>query len=198
MDIKQALQNRRFNVVEAATGKDAAAWVLQHIEKGKTVGIGGCMTVQQLGLADLLRSEGHKVYWHWEAAKEEMTAVRSLANAADVYLCSANAVTADGRLVNIDGTGNRLAATIWGPGEVIFLIGKNKIGGTLDEAIERIKTIACPQNARRLKLNTPCAVTGKCSDCSSPQRMCGATLILDRAVGSHPITVVLIDEDLGY
>ena len=120
------------------------------------------------------------------------------ASQADVYLCSANAVTEDGRIVNIDGTGNRLAALCWGPGRVVLVVGKNKVTGSLEDALERIKTKACPPNARRLGFQTPCAKLGYCTDCDSPQRICSATLILDRAPYSHPVEVVLVNQELGY
>ena len=102
------------------------------------------------------------------------------------------------KIVNIDGFGNRLAATLHGTGKVYMIVGKNKLAENLDAAIARIKNVSCPANAKRLGLKTPCAVLGHCTDCSSPQRMCRATLIFDRKPNAHPIDILLVDEELGF
>ena len=119
---------------------------------------------------------------------------------ADWFVCSTNAVTRDGRLVNIDGTGNRVAGMFAGPKKVILFIGKNKlVEGGLDEAIARIKRVACPANGRRLNTNTPCALTGECTDCASPRRMCKITSIIEYPPNLlSELHLVLIDEELGY
>ena len=116
------------------------------------------------------------------------------------FVCSTNAVTRDGRLVNIDGTGNRVAGMFAGPKKVILFIGKNKlVEGGLDEAIARIKRVACPANGRRLNTNTPCALTGECTDCASPRRMCKITSIIEYPPNLlSELHLVLIDEELGY
>ena len=117
----------------------------------------------------------------------------------DVFLLSANAVTADGRIVNIDGNGNRVAASIYGPKKVVFVVGRNKlVDGGLDDAVARIKRCACPPNCRRLNKRTPCALTGECADCSSPDRICMVTVVMDRRPRSTDVHVVLVDEELGY
>ncbi|MFR2149156.1 MAG: lactate utilization protein [Christensenellales bacterium] len=124
---------------------------------GETVGFGGCMTAKQMGLETLLRANGHKVLWHWETPKPERPALLREAMNAPLYVCSANAVTEDGLMVQIDGTGNRVGAMCYGPGTVYVLIGRNKIvSGGYAQAVKRIKEIACPQNARR-QLHNPCA-----------------------------------------
>ena len=104
----------------------------------------------------------------------------------------------DGRIVNIDGFGNRLAATLYGPKKVYMIVGENKLADTLDAAMDRIKNVSCPRNAKRLNLKTPCAVLGRCTDCSSPDRMCHATLILDRKPNAHPMEILLVAQELGY
>ncbi len=193
----KALKSRRFlpEVFDTAQeAKDAALRIIG----SKSVGIGGSATVRDLGLAETLQANGNEVYWHWLAAKEAKQAARDKALAADVYMCSSNALTADGRLVNIDGTGNRAAGLIYGPHEVVVILGKNKIAGSLDEAIERIKRDACPQNARRLGLDTPCAKTGQCYDCRTEARMCNVTFILEAP--TRPVNafhVLIVKEDLG-
>jgi len=117
----------------------------------------------------------------------------------DLFLLSANALTADGRIVNIDGNGNRVAASVHGAGHVLYVIGRNKIvEGGIDEAIARIKRCACPPNCRRLGKKTPCAATGVCADCDSPDRICKVTVVMDRKPTGTRATVVLVDEDLGY
>ena len=194
----ESLKKRGFNVVECASGAEAKKYLLSVIAPDNSVGIGGSVSVEQLGIYEDLTERGNSVYWHWRASGD-MNEERKKASASDVYLCSANALLSDGRLINIDGTGNRLGATLWGPGHVYFVIGKNKIvEGSLEDGISRIKNTAGPANAKRLGLSTPCALTGKCSDCTSPQRMCGAVVIIEKNLGSHPITVIMTDEELGY
>ncbi len=193
----KALKSRRFLPEVFDTAQEAKAAALKIIGS-KSVGIGGSATVRDLGLAEALQANGNEVYWHWLAAKEAKQAARDKALAADVYMCSSNALTADGRLVNIDGTGNRAAGLIYGPHEVVVILGKNKIAGSLDEAIERIKRDACPQNARRLGLDTPCAKTGQCYDCRTEARMCNVTFILEAP--TRPVKafhVLIVKEDLG-
>ena len=192
-----AMKSRRFLPEVFDTAQEAKAAALKIIGS-KSVGIGGSATVRDMGLAETLQANGNEVYWHWLAAKEAKQAARDKALAADVYMCSSNALTADGRLVNIDGTGNRAAGLIYGPHEVVVILGKNKIAGSLDEAIERIKRDACPQNARRLGLDTPCAKTGQCYDCRTEARMCNVTFILEAP--TRPVNafhVLIVKEDLG-
>ena len=146
--LTHALSSRRFLPEVFDTAAEAKAAALRIIGS-KSVGIGGSATVRDMGLAEALQANGNQVYWHWLAAKEAKQAARDKALTADVYMCSTNALTADGRLVNIDGTGNRAAGLIYGPHEVVVIVGKNKIVTGLDEAMDRIKRDACPQNARR-------------------------------------------------
>ncbi len=173
-------------------------YLLQSIAPTATVGIGGSISVRQTGIAPALEQRGNPVFWHWTAEKNAMNQARIQANRAEIYLTSTNAITKKGQLVNIDGFGNRLAAMAFGPGKVYVIVGQNKLCEDLETAMERVKQVACPQNARRLGLDTPCAHTGKCVDCHSPQRFCNATLILDRCPGAHPMEIILVREDLGY
>lgn len=156
------------------------------------------MTIKELAIDEELKNRGNKVLWHWTAPAKEKKAVRESAGNADIYLCSSNAVTKDGQLVNIDGTCNRIAGMLHGTGKVYMVIGANKIAKDFEEAISRIKNVACPANAKRLGLNTPCAKTGHCMDCTSSDRMCNATLILDRKPGSHPFEILLVNQEMGY
>ncbi len=126
-----------------------------------------------------------------------MNKARQSASIADVYLTSTNALTQDGKLVNNDGIGNRVGAMFYGPKKTIVVCGTNKIAENIDAALERIEKNAY-KNARRLKLNTPCAINEKCIDCSSPQRMCNITTIIRKKPTQKEFTVILINEELGY
>ena len=193
----KALQDRRFLPEVYDTAEEAKTAALEIIGT-KIVGIGGSATVRGMKLAEALQEHGNQVYWHWLVAKEAKQAARDKALMADVYMCSSNALTTDGRLVNIDGTGNRAAGLIYGPHEVIVIVGKNKIVNGLDEAVERIKRETCPTNARRLGLDTPCAKTGQCHDCRTAARMCNVTFILEAP--TRPVKafhVLIVKEDLG-
>ena len=193
-----ALTRKGFHVHHAKTIEDAKAIVLKMIPEGASVGFGGSVTVREMGLYDELKRTGRMTHWHWKN-DEPKPEVFALAAAADVYLTSSNAITADGCLVNIDGTGNRVGAMIAGPKEVIVIAGANKIvNGGIPQAIARIKTVACPQNARRLGLQTPCAVLDHCDAASCEKGMCNVTSIIERPVGGHKITIVLVDEEAGY
>ena len=193
----KALKDRRFLPEVYDTAEEAKAAALRIIGD-KSVGIGGSATVRDMKLAEALQENGNEVYWHWLAAKEAKQAARDKALNADVYMCSGNALTMDGRLVNIDGTGNRAAGLIYGPHEVVVIVGKNKIVNGLDEAIERIKRDTCPGNARRLGLDTPCAKTGKCYDCRTAARMCNVTFILEAPTRQvKAFHVLIVKEDLG-
>ncbi len=195
--LTHALSSRRFLPEVFDTAAEAKAAALRIIGS-KSVGIGGSATVRDMGLAEALQANGNQVYWHWLAAKEAKQAARDKALGADVYMCSSNALTTDGRLVNIDGTGNRAAGLIYGPHEVVVIVSQNKIVTGLDEAMDRIKRDACPTNARRLGLDTPCARTGQCHDCRTAARMCNVTFILEAP--TRPVKafhVLIVKEDLG-
>ena len=193
-----ALTRKGFPVHHAKTMEDAKAIVLKMIPDGASVGFGGSVTVREMGLYDELKKTGRMTHWHW-MNDEPKPEVFQKAATADVYLTSSNAITADGCLVNIDGTGNRVGAMIAGPKEVIVIAGANKIvNGGVPQAIARIKTVACPQNARRLGLDTPCAQEDRCDAANCQRSMCNVTSIIERPVGGHRITIVLVDESLGY
>ena len=193
-----ALTLKGFPVHHAATLSDAKSIVLKLIPEGASVGFGGSVTVRDMGLYEELQSAGHAVHWHWKN-DEPKSDVFALAAAADVYLTSSNAITGDGCLINIDGTGNRVGAMIAGPKEVIVIAGANKlVAGNIPQAIARIKAVACPQNARRLGLNTPCGLEGKCNAAACEKGMCNVTSIIEKPVGGHKITIILVDEEAGY
>ena len=179
-----ALRRRGFEAAYCATKEEAAAAVLAAAATASRVGMGGSETMKELGVAAKLQAEG-----------------RLLTRGADcdVFLLSANALTVDGRIVNIDGNGNCVAASVSGPGKVVYAIGRNKIvEGGIDAAIARIKEKACPPNCVRLGKRTPCAATGKCADCDSPDRICKVTAVFDRRPTGTPTVVYVVNADLGY
>ena len=195
-----ALEKNGFKVHVCETGAQACDYVLSHVKADALVGIGGSMTVKELGLESKLRAAGHEVLWHWEVPAQERPALfRRILGEANAYLLSANALTTDGKIVEIDGTGNRVGALCYGPEQVFVLVGKNKlVDGTVNQAIARVKREACVKNAIRLGLNTPCAKTGAChaADCTNP--MCRAVVVLEGAPGGKETHVILIDEVLGF
>lgn len=194
-----ALAARGFEPHVFESAKDAAAFVLDLAPEGALVAFGGSTTCKDLGLADSLRAKGHEVLWHWEAPADQKAAVLARAMHADLYLASANALTESGVIVQIDGTGNRVAAQTFGPKTVCLIVGKNKlVSGGYSQAVARIKSVACPKNARRLGLDTPCAATGKCNSSECKRSMCSVTAAFERAPGGRRFLVLLVNEDLGY
>ena len=179
------LKRRGFEAVCVATKAEALAAVMKEAADAASVGWGGSESVKEIGARDALTASGKEIRDH----QTQM----------DLFLLSANAITADGVIVNIDGTGNRIAASIFGPKRVVYVIGRNKVvNGGLLEAIARAKRRACPPNCKRLARKTPCAETGICADCDSPDRICKVTAFFDRAPTHTPTLVILVDEDLGY
>jgi L-lactate utilization protein LutB len=194
----EGLKKNNFEVKYFETAQEAAQEILKEIKPEETVGMGGSMTIKQLQLDTRLKQRGNTVYWHWlEATAEDMNKARQSASHSDVYLTSTNALTQDGKLVNTDGTGNRVSAMFYGPKKTIVVCGINKIVENLDSALERIEKNAY-KNARRLKLNTPCAINESCIDCSSPQRMCNITTIIRKKPMQKDFIIILINEELGY
>lgn len=194
--IDAILNRNKFHSECYDTPQQAAAALLELIGAGESVGFGGSVTLEDMGLYDALRDRGNSVCWHWRS--DDPARAREQAGQADWYLSSSNAVTENGEFVNIDGTGNRVANIAYGSSKLALVVGRNKLCGSYEEAMERIKTVACPKNATRLSLKTPCAITGKCNDCRSPQRMCNFTCILQRPTGGREVHVLLVDADLGY
>ena len=199
MDVKKtiaALEKNGFAVRYFAAAAEAADAICSELQ-GKTIGFGGSVTLDQLGLYERLAAN-NTVYWHWRQPAAE--AIRHSA-AAQVYITSANAASEAGELVNIAGTGNRIAATLCGHERLYFVFGVNKIEKTLEDAVARARNVAAPLNARRLQRQTPCALAEpmRCHDCSSPQRICNGVAIHARPMGGIGRTeVIIIGEALGY
>lgn len=192
--VKKNLEARGYAVRVFSTGKEAADYLDAAID-GKSVGFGGSVTLDALGLYERLGTH-NKAMWHWKW--EDKDAARREAMTADVYLSSVNGLAETGELINIDGAGNRVAATLFGHEKVYFVIGRNKLAPSYEEAVRRARNIASPQNAQRLGKKTPCAVKGdRCYDCRSPERICRGLVTLWGPMIGMEAEVLLVDEDLG-
>lgn len=165
---------------------------------GRSVGIGGSMTLHEMDAAGRL-SRHNTVHCHFDAPDDEKDGLRALAADTEIYLSSVNALAETGELVNIDGTGNRVASTLYGHKKVYFVVGRNKLAPAYEEAVWRARNVAAPNNAMRLGARTPCAVRAdRCYDCRSPERICRALVVLWRPMKSCEMEILLVDEDLGY
>lgn len=191
-NLTKNLEERGFAVRTFAT-KEAPADYLDSQIDGVSVGFGGSMTVQEMGLYPRLAAHNNAV-WHWDKAGLEQAAT------TDVYISSVNGLAETGELINIDGTGNRVSSTLFGHEKVYFVVGKNKIAPDYDKALWRARNIASPKNAQRIGVQTPCAVKGdRCYDCKSPQRICrGLVVLWEKPKAIQTMEVILIDEELGY
>ncbi len=198
-DIVSVFGKRNIAVVPVRNRSEAAGRIIGMIPNGSKVGYSGSVSLEQTGVLDRLRKGDYVLYDRSKVAKgsREAEEIGRLAQHADFFLSGANAITRDGKIVNIDMIGNRVSAQLYGPGQVILVVGRNKIVDNADAAIKRIKTVAAPLNAKRLGKNTPCAKTGVCADCSSPERICCSTVIIERQAKPGRITVLLVDEELG-
>ena len=191
----KGLESRNMSGYYAADKEEAVKKALEVIGKGSTVAMGGCQSAHEIGLIQALE-EGDYNY----IDRSNMTPRESLMAAydADVFLSSANAMTNDGIMVNIDGNSNRVSCIAQGPKKVVFIVGMNKICSDLDEAIKRARNVAAPANAQRFDVKTPCKVTGKCADCMSPDTICCQFLITRYSRHEGRIHVILVNDTLGY
>ena len=191
----KGLESRNMSGYYAADKEEAVKKALEVIGKGSTVAMGGCQSAHEIGLIQALE-EGDYNY----IDRSNMTPRESLMAAydADVFLSSANAMTNDGIMVNIDGKSNRVSCIAQGPKKVVFIVGMNKICSDLDEAMKRARNVAAPANAQRFDVKTPCKVTGKCADCKSPDTICCQFLITRYSRHEGRIHVILVNDTLGY
>ncbi|MBQ8374322.1 MAG: lactate utilization protein [Clostridia bacterium] len=196
--IKRNLEERGFKVTCFATAKEAAEYLDGRID-GKTVGFGGSVTLEQMGLYERLITH-NDVRWHHRIPESKTSKeVRLAANAAEVYISSVNGLAETGEIVNIDGNCNRVAAIFYGHESVYLIVGKNKIAQDYDSALWRARNIAAPLNAKRLGMKTPCAINAdRCYDCKSPDRICRGLSVLWAKPMTGEFEVLLINEDLGY
>ena len=196
--IKQ-LQRRHMEAFYCPTAAEAVEKVSSLIADGSSVTWGGSMTIRDMGIPDALRQRGTLNVLDRDLVEtpEEKAEMYLRAFSADVYLSSANAISEDGVIVNIDGNGNRVAAITWGPKQVIFIIGVNKIAQTVEAALTRARSTASPINAARFEIQTPCQVDGVCHNCNSADSICNYVHFLRNSPrGKHK--VILVGEDWGY
>lgn len=198
------LKRNRFDTILAENAEDARQKIINIIPQNATIGVANSATVRQIGILEALKDRGNQLidpismgYGLVEFDPDSFDSINRKSVDADVYLAGTNAVTEDGKLVNIDGRGNRVAGIIWNPGLSIVIISKNKIVKNVDAALYRIKNMVTPALAQRRQLKLPCAKTGKCVDCAVIERACNITMILDKKPGQKEITIVMINEDLG-
>ena len=196
-ELRKRLEDNGFAVSVFATGAEAADYLNREID-GTTVGCGGSMTLTEMGVQKSL-AEHNTLYAHgitpgdpWEIMAKAAT--------AEVYVLSANAIAEDtGEILNIDGNGNRVSASLFGHRKVYIVAGKNKVSPDYDSALWRLRNVVAPKNAQRLGRKTPCAVKGdKCYDCHSPDRICRGLVVLYQKMRPMDMEVVLIDQELGY
>ena len=192
------LKSRHFEAYYCPDSASALAKALELIPEGASVGWGGALSAQQIGLIDAVKS-GNFAAIDRDAATtpEERTQALKRCLTADVFLCGANALSLDGQMVNIDGTGNRVAAIAYGPDTILVIAGMNKVCDTLDDAVTRARTVAAPMNKQRFDTPTPCAVTGACADCKSEACICNQILITRNCRPAGRIKFVLVGEELG-
>ena len=198
--ILKNLKKRRMDGCYCATAAEAKEKVLSCLTEGCSVSFGGSMTLEEAGILDAVRgrSDLRLIDRAKAGSPEEVRQMYHDALSADFYLMSTNAITTEGELVNIDGTGNRVAALIYGPEHVIVIAGMNKVAADVPDAIRRVHNVASPINCQRLNRKTPCAATGVCSDCLSPDCICSQTVITRRSGVENRISVILVGEELGY
>ncbi|WP_410072421.1 lactate utilization protein [Anaerostipes sp.] len=199
--IIKGLEKRNMEGVFCETKEDALSKALSYIEEGSSVTWGGSMSIEEIGLMDAVKNGNYKVIDRSVAKNyEEQREIFSKAVLADYYLMSSNAITLDGELINIDGTGNRVACLTYGPKNVIMIVGMNKVVNDVEDGIKRVRNFASPPNTLRLGLKTPCSMTGRCGDCYGDTCICSQIVVTRRqsAAMRGRIKVILVGESLGY
>jgi hypothetical protein len=196
----EALKKNDFDAVYIPEKEKAVEFILGFVKSGAKVGFGGSMTTTALGLAAKVKQKGAIALDHSEPglSVEQKIEIRREQLVCDLFISSSNAVTLDGFIFNVDGTGNRTNALTFGPRKVVIVVGMNKIRKDLDEALERVRHYAAPMNNKRLSTGNPCTVSGTCSECTSKSRICRIYSTLRRKPNLTDITVVVVGEALGY
>ncbi len=199
--VLEALKNNGFPAKFFKNRDSVRKWLLAELKRFKTIGVGGSVTIRDIGILEELKREGKVVLDHWEKglSKEETVSIRRKHLICDAFLTSVNALTKDGILVSMDGIGNRVAAMIFGPRKVFVVAGRNKIVEDIHGAVRRIRDVAAPRNAERFGFkDLPCVNVGRCVDCNHPDRICRALVIIEKKPMLTDIVVCLVDEELGY
>lgn len=197
--VAEALNKRHFEAYYCPDRAAALEKILELIPQDHVVSWGGAATVDELGVKEALRQRGQAVIDR-DTAKDAQERQQMLKQAltCDTFLMGSNAISADGQLVNIDGTGNRVAALCFGPTQVVVVAGMNKVAGDLDGAMRRAREVAAPMNAQRFPLKTPCVANGLCGDCKGPDSICAQIVTTRLCKPAGRIKVVLVGEDLGF
>ena len=192
----KGLKSRNMDGYYAESKEEALRIALELIPEGSAVTMGGAMSAHEIGLVDALKN-GNYNFIDRDAYTDKRVAMLA-AYDADVFLSSANAITSDGVMVNIDGNSNRVSAIAQGPKKVVFIVGMNKVCGDIDGAIKRARNVAAPINAQRFGLSTPCSKTGACMNCKSPDTICCQILITRYSRHAGRIHVILVNDSLGF
>ncbi len=192
----KGLESRNMTGYYAASKEEAVKKALELIPEGSSVTMGGAMSAHEVGLVDVLKNGNYNFIDR--DAYEDKRAAMLMAYDADVFLASANAMTEDGVIVNIDGNSNRVSAIAQGPKKVVFIVGMNKICDDVDGAMKRARNVAAPINAQRFGLSTPCSKTGSCMNCKSPDTICCQILITRFSRHAGRIHVILVNDNLGF
>jgi len=193
----EALRKNGFVAAYHATVESVRERVLEECDRAETIGFGGSMSVAEMGIYDMLAGSGKTLFDHSRVGAEEKAAARRGQLTCDLFLTGTNAVTLDGCLVNLDMNGNRTNAMTFGPKKIVVVAGGQKVVGGVSEAIRRIKSVAAPRNTKRLSLSTPCATSGFCENCDSPQRICRVYSIIERKPSHSDISVLVCGEPMG-
>ena len=192
----KGLESRNMSGYYAETREDALKIALELIPKGSSVTMGGAMSAHEIGLVEALKGPDYN-FMDRDKATDKRAAMLA-AYDADFFLSSANAMTEDGIMINVDGNANRVSAIAQGPKKVIFIVGMNKITKDVDSAMKRARNVAAPINAQRFGLSTPCTSTGSCMDCKSPDTICCQILITRYSKHKDRIHVILVNDNLGF
>ena len=193
------LRSRHFEAYYCKDKQEALQKALEVIPGGASVGWGGVMSAVEIGLLDAVRAGDYKALDR-EACKTqiERDQMAMACLSSDVFITGANALSLDGQMVSIDGTGNRVAAIIYGPKKVLVIAGMNKVSDTIESAVQRARTVAAPMNMQRFMKDTPCAVTGVCGDCKSETCICNQILVTRNCRPANRICFIIVGEDLGF
>ena len=191
----KGLKSRNMSGYYAADKEEAVKLAMELIPEGSSIAMGGCMSAQEIGLIQVLEDGNYNYIDRAKLAPREGLLA---ASDADIFLSSANAITNDGIMINIDGNANRVSCIAQGPKKVVFIVGMNKVCSDLDEAMKRARNVAAPANAQRFDIKTPCKESGKCFDCKSPDTICCQFLITRYSRHADRIHVILVNDTLGF
>lgn len=197
--LKRNFKLRNIEVEYFESLEDIKSYILDIVPVESTIGIGHSATLQKMNITNFLSERGNIVY-DKELAKnqEECKELKKKALTTDWYITGSNAISVDGRIVNVDHSGNRVASITFGPDKVIIVVGKNKVVDSVDEAIKRVKNVACPLNAKRAGFNPPCVILNRCVDCVSRERVCNSLSIIEGQSDCNRIKVFIVNDECGF